>query len=187
MKSPVIVSLSAAGNTPWVPLNYVQASFHVSLAVLLTSGATLTYSVQHTYDEPGDDGIRRDLSIARAATVATVTQTAHKLSVADSVMIDGTGSSQLDCQLDSQNRPIAWDVASVVDANNFTYTVANAGPAASGPNPRSKMLRVFNHSVLVGLTARADSNYNFPPQAVRLKITAYTGGTADLIIAQGRG
>lgn len=187
MKSPVTVSLSALGSTPWVPLNYLQQSYHVSLAVLLSSGASLTYTVQHTYDGLSDDFIRRDLVISRTTTVATVTETAHKLSVGDTTIIDGSGSSVLDCQLDAAGRPIPWQVATIVDANNFTYTVANSGAAAAGPNVRGKNLRVFPHAVLAALTARADSNYNFPPTAVRLTIGTYVSGTADLLIIQGFG
>lgn len=189
MKSPVILSLGAAGSTPWMRLNYLQRSFGVSLAVLLASGSVLTYSVQHTYDDPTDAAIRK-ISIARAATVATVTDTAHKLSVGDTVIIDNTGSSVLDCQLVGGvlgAQPIPWQVASIVDANNYTYTVANSGPAAANPTARGKNFRVFNHPVLAALTARADSNYNMPPQAVRLVITAYTSGNADLIVTQGLG
>lgn len=186
MKSPIIASLSALGSTPWIPLNYLQRSFAVSLAVVLSSGAVLTYTVQHTYDEPGPDA-EHAVSIARATTVATVTDPLHKLSVGDTSVIYGSGSSQLNSQTDVAGRMIPWQVATVVDANNYTYTVANAGPAAAGVLTRAKNFRVFNHSVLANLSARGDSNYNFPPQATRLIITAYTSGTADFIINQGQG
>ncbi len=43
---------------------------------------------------------------------------------------------------------------------------------------------VFTHSVLIGITASTDSNYDFPVRAVRLTCSSYTSGSATLKIIQ---
>ena len=43
---------------------------------------------------------------------------------------------------------------------------------------------VFTHSVLSGITASTDSNYDFPVRAVRLTCSSYTSGSATLKIIQ---
>lgn len=174
---PLRVEMSALGNSPWVPVNYMQNAFAIGLAVVLSSGAVLTYTVQHAFNDLSDDGKRKVL-IARAGTVATVTDIGHKLSVADSVIVTGSGSVVLDGQP---------DIASVVDADHYTYTVANSGPAAGSPNTFAKPLHVFPHASLAGLNIRSDGNYAFNVEAIRLNISAYTSGTAILLINQGMG
>jgi uncharacterized protein YgiM (DUF1202 family) len=42
----------------------------------------------------------------------------------------------------------------------------------------------FDHSVLTAITSNTDSNYNFPVRAVRLTCTAWTSGSATLMIIQ---
>lgn len=92
---PIVLTQSALGNSAWAPLNQVQAEFGVGLGASITSGAVLTYKVQHTFDDPGPD--RRHLvSVSRAAAVATVVDADHRLSVGDSVTITGTGNSVMD-------------------------------------------------------------------------------------------
>ena len=174
---PIILTQAALGNSAWAPLNQVQAEFGVGLGASVTSGAVLTYKVQHTFDDPGPD--RRHLvSVSRAATVATVVDTDHRLSVGDSVTITGSGSTTLDG---------VFDVATVVDANTYTYTVANSGPTTDQTNTYAVSLRVYTHAVIVGQTGRIDGNYAFPVQAVRLVVTAFTSGKVDLTILQGMG
>lgn len=49
---PVRVALSnAVGSTAPIPLDINQSPFAVSIAVALTAGASLTYTVEHTYDD----------------------------------------------------------------------------------------------------------------------------------------
>lgn len=49
---PVRVQLSnAVGVTPPIPLDINQSPFAVSIAVSLSAGASLTYTVEHTYDD----------------------------------------------------------------------------------------------------------------------------------------
>lgn len=170
--------LGAAGNSPWIVLDRLAVAFAVALRAVLTSGAVLTYRVQHTQDSPSQ-AFRR-VSIARTTTVATVTDIAHGLSVGDSVVVAATGSTNLD-------KADGADVASVVDADSYTYTVSNTGATADGGHAKVKSFRVAPHATMVDLTASADANYAFPVQACRLRVSAYTSGKVDLTVVQGLG
>lgn len=172
---PIKVTLSAQGVSPWIPVNRLQKNFAIGLSIVLSSGAALTAKVQHTFDQLDSDA-KRSISISRTTTTATVTDANHGLSVGDSVVIENTGSSNLNGTI---------TVASVPTANTYTYTVANTGATADTGFATGKNLRVFDHATLTGLTARADGNYAFPIAACRLNITAYTSGTADLLVEQG--
>lgn len=174
--------LSAAGNSNWIPLDSQQVAFAVALAGIPSSGAVLTWKVQHTFDDLSSDS-ERQVSIARVGTTATVTDANHGLSVGDSIIVMGAGAP-----FDTAGfTGAAADVASVVDANTYTYTVANSGATASAAGARAKYLRVFDHAVLTGQTARADGNYAFPCAACRFVITAYTNGTLLGEVRQGMG
>lgn len=173
---PVLLSRGSLGNSPWCMDNYLQRSYKIGMGAMITSGAVLTFGVQHSFDDPVSN--RRPVSISRTTTVATVTDVDHRLSVGDSVIVDGSGDPNLDG---------TYDVASVVDANTYTYTVANTGAAAGSVNTYLASLRVFNHSTMTGLSARTDGNYEFPVRAIRLRVSAYTSGKVDLEILQGLG
>lgn len=186
MKSPVRVLLSALGNSPWIPLDYIQTPFGVTLACMPSSDWNGTYSVQYTYDAM-DDQEDTLVSIARTTTSAAVVWPNHDMVTGDSVITYATGDANLDSAKDaSRGNPIAQDITAV-DASNFTYVVANSGAAAGGVNSKAKRLRVFTHAVLVAQTGRLDSNFNLPCQAVRLKVTAYVAGRLTMIVTQGVG
>lgn len=172
---PIEVLVTAAGNSPWIPVDSQQSPFYIGLGVMPTSLASLTYSVQHTFDT--FDGTH-PVTIARSGTVATVTDTAHEASVGDSVFIRNSGDANLDG---------TYDIASIVDANTFTYTVANTGATAGLPMTEGDVARVFNHSTLVAQTTRMDGNYQFPVAMVRLKVTTYASGQVSMVVMQGTG
>lgn len=169
---PVKVTLSAAGNSPWIPLDIGQAQFSVSLAAILSSGAVLTYSVQNSFDPVNE---LRPITIARAATVATVTDIGHRLSVGDGIIITGSGDANLDTQI--------ANVATVVDANTYTYTVSNTG--ATSATAQAANMRQFPDAILAAQTTRLEGNYILPVRACRLVVSAYTSGSIDLIVIQG--
>src|SRR5438105_13323018 len=95
MKSPAKIFLSAVGNSPFIPLDYIQHPFQVTIAGLLSSTGNLTWSVQYTYDEMNKD-TSEPIAIARTGTTATVTWTDHGMVTGDSVIITDSGSSNLD-------------------------------------------------------------------------------------------
>jgi hypothetical protein len=169
--------MAAAGSSPWAVMNQVQANFGIGCGVSLDSIANLTYTVQHTFDDPAAVG--RPIAIARVGTTATVTDVAHHLNTGDSVVIWGSGDPNLDTQNGSD--------ITVTGVDTYTYTVGNTGATASGTGALVRSFRVFPHVSLVNLTAKADGNYAFPIEMIRLKITAYTAGSATLAILQGMG
>lgn len=170
---PAMHRLDGTEFTPWVLANYYSNSFGIGFGVKLSEGATLTYSVQHTFDDLYT--VRKDVSISRSTTTATVTLPLHGLGVGDWINVTNSGNPALDGQ---------FSVASVVDENSFTYTVANSGATASGVNVGIQTARVFAHSDVAGETASADGNYQFPPRALRAICTAYTDGFADFTVIQ---
>ncbi len=172
---PIRIRQGAAGFTQWIQLNRMAENFNVGLSAVLSSGASMTYSVQHTFD---DIHYYVPCSISRTTTAATLTLAGHGLSVNDWVGVISSGSTNLDG---------GFNVASVVDANNITYTVANSGAAADTGSALVAIARVFNHLTLAAVTASGDGNYISPVEAVRLNITTYGSGFADLLILQGRG
>lgn len=175
---PTTVRLSAAGFSPWIPVNRLQANFNVGIVVYLSSGASLTYSVQHTMDNLYDI---QPCAITRSTTVATLKQTNHGLSVADWIQVFSAG----DANLNGSSSGNA--VASVVDANNITYTVSNTGATADTGFSTVSKARVLDNLTLTGMTVRGDGNYVNPITAVRLKITSYSSGFADMNVIQGLG
>lgn len=170
---PITQRLTAAGFGAWIPLDQYDTNSNVGLAVVLSSNGNLTYSVQYTYDTVLQPQNFQGLS--RVTTTATLNLTNHGLSVGDYIGIRGCGA------------PFDGDfaVAAVTDQNNVTYACANSGPTAAVPYGQCIPARVFNHIVLAGLTATADSNFSTAVSACRLKITSYTAGYADLIVRQG--
>lgn len=170
---PVTHRMDAVEFTPWVLANRYSNSFGIGFGVKLSDGATLTYYVQHTFDDLYE--VYKNLTIARVTTTATVTQVAHGLSVGDWAKITNAGDANLNGE---------YSVASVVDVDNFTYTVADTGAAAAGGNVGLQKARVFNHSAVENETTSQDGNYEFPPRAIRANCTAWTDGQADFTVIQ---
>lgn len=172
-----LVSVAAAGNSPWVPLDYVKIPFAVGLFGDVSSPSTLTYKVQHSPDDC--QTMRQITSLTRSGTTATVVDPAHKLTTGDSLQVMNSGDANLDTL-----PGIGADIT-VVDANTYTYVVANTGATAAKQIVRVITQRVFDHPLMTGLTGRQDGNYDKPVTACRLRITAYTSGSASLQVTQG--
>lgn len=49
--TPQVISLSAAGSTAWIPVDYKQNPFNISLAVVLSNTPSLTCKVEYTLDD----------------------------------------------------------------------------------------------------------------------------------------
>jgi hypothetical protein len=192
---PVRVTVNSAAVSPWVPVDYISAWFGIGLGVILSEDGALTYSVDFTFDNPQVFSQPIDpfgsVSISRSGTVATVTDTGqnglgHGLTTGDSVVLKGTGSAVLDSPVTTQANAagdFGWTVASTPSPITWTYTVANSGPTTA--IAQVARMRVFPHATLTALTARANGSLNYPVQAVRLRVSAYTAGFADLTVLQG--
>lgn len=177
---PITVRVSSATFSPWIPVNRLQRSFGVGIGCYISSGAVLTYSVQHTFDALYlDPNPTNFVKIVRTTTSANVLKVNHGLSVGDWAKITNSGSSNLDFA----EKGVA--VATVVDADNFTYTVANSGTAADNGFATLQSARVFDNVILSGVSLRGDTNYSAPVVAVRLIVTAYTSGFVDMDVIQG--
>ena len=164
---PILQRLSAAGASPWIPVSSRGDVFGISFGCSVSSGGTLTYSVQHTFDNPE---LTETVSIARTTTTATITfTTPHGLSVGDSVVITGIRESNLSG---------TFAVASVPSTTTATYTVSDTGSAAE--SAQCSKLRVFEHDTVTGIVdASIDAGYELPPRCVRVNVSAYTDGVLD--------
>ena len=112
----------------------------------------------------------------------------HGLTTGDSVVIKGSGSANLDSPLPLFGQgDVGLSVASTPSTTTYTYAVANSGATADGGNAKVLRQRVFTHSTLVGQTTRQTGTYNYPVRAIRLYVSAYTAGFADMLVLQGIG
>lgn len=196
---PIKVTVSAAGDSPWIPINYLEVAFGIGLCVIPWSTASgLTYVVQHSFDSL-DPLSTRFVTITRAGTVATVTDlgdsgTGHGLSTGDNIIIKGSGSAYLDTPLAANGKGDLGADVTVTSNTTYTYAVTNSGPTSDNGFAKASSMRVFSHATLnttsgnPGATGlRADGNYAFPPQAIRLRAVTLTAGAVDLLVVQGMG
>lgn len=182
MKSPVTLTKAVAGFTNWAPLDYISNPFAVGLGFSVDSAGNLTAKVQHTFDELAQF---RDAKFGQSTTTVTITDAGldgngHGLITGDCVEVIGS----------SGNAATTFDGTYEVTVSSvtvYTITVTPSQTVAAGTgNLRVSTQKVFDHSTLTGLTARADGNYAWPVKAIRLNITSYTAGRAYLDIVQGR-
>jgi len=67
---------------------------------------------------------------------------------------------------------------------NLTYKIQHTMDDIFAPTYNPATGNWLDHATLVGQTASADGNYQFPPRACRLNVTAYTSGSATLTVNQ---
>jgi hypothetical protein len=177
---PVTVRVASATApnswSPWIGLNRLsKATFAVGLGVKLSSGASLTYSVQHTFD-PIYIPTKEWSASQSASTVLTVTQINHGLSVGDWVQIDLPAPASM---------VGTYLVTSVTNADVFVLTSGTSATATIARGVADMhTARVLPHATLAAQTSSADGNYAFPPIATRLLVTTYVSGFADLTVIQ---
>lgn len=54
---PVVVTVDSLGASDWLPVDYKQVPFNVGMGAVLSAGAALTYTVEHTFDNIQDSAI----------------------------------------------------------------------------------------------------------------------------------
>lgn len=183
------VTLSAAGVSAWVvPGPLLLTPGGLGLALTFSSNANLTGSVQYTYDDPMQS--LRQVTINRAGTVATITDPGHNLNVGDNIQVSQDATGTFGPPAGTAQQPTSYDVATIVDQNNYTVAVPNAG--SLGPvTAMIQSYRIFAHPTMgnqVGNPpARIDGGFSWQIGAYRLKVSAYTAGTATLTGQQGKG
>jgi hypothetical protein len=161
-------------------VNRLQTAFGLALGVELSSNANLTYSVQFSLDNPNSpDGLTQAYTMSRTTTSLSITKTNHGLSVGDWAKSWGNGGAPLDDE---------WTaVASITDQNTFVVTVANSGLSSGNGVGWLQTMRAVSHATLAALTASATGNLAFPVTAVRLYVSSYTAGYADMQVLQSYG
>jgi hypothetical protein len=84
--------------------------------------------------------------------------------------------------LDVNEAPFAVSIGCKV-TGTITYSVQHTfdDPWASGGLASAVW---YDHSTLAAKTTNSDSNYAFPVTAVRLNVTAVTGGTVTMTVIQ---
>lgn len=171
MSLPIKVTQSAAGRTAWIPLDTLKDHFVCTVACVCSSNISATYSVEYSMDQPN---YAVPCSISRSTTTATLALPNHGLTTSDSIIVSGSGDSNLDG---------TYQVASVPDQNSVTYTVADTG-ATTSITAKVAVMRVFTSTGIAGSTANDIEDLQNPRTAVRLNITAYTAGYVTMIVVQ---
>lgn len=189
---------NAAGQTPPIPVNYMQPTFNVALAVLPSAAATgLSCKAQYTMD---DQSTKREVNWTQAAQVVTITdgpqsfgQSAslpsqinpHGLVTGDTVTIEGTGSGIL-----STGAPaVSFDGNySVTVTGPNTYTIPVTPNQTASGNARAIPQRWSDTTAIPAATAaRLQANTLQPATAFRFVVAALTTGTVDFLVLQGIG
>lgn len=165
-----ILNTASTGSTPWHRVDDKQSPFNLAFAVDVQG--TGTYTVQHGFCNFND---RKSPKITRSTTTATLTLPNHGLQVGDSLVVGGAGAP-----LDG-----TYDIASVVDANNVTYTVANSGNTANNDGAWCTPIRVYPHSSVAAQTTSKDGNYAFPVNVIRCTCTVSGTGQYAFHVNQG--
>ena len=174
---PVVLSQAADGFTSWVVLDYLIAPFNVSVMVNTGFGNSYDYEVQTTFDDPF--ALYTVDALSRVATVATLDfKVNHTLAVGDFIAVANAGAP-----FDGE-----YSVATVVDANTITYTVANSGPTALSTAPQLlhvRRARVMNTGQSDASPSSDSSGaYTDPIRAVRLLMDNYVSGNATMTVIQ---
>lgn len=181
MRSPVKVSLTAVGISPWIPLDYVARTFNVGLFASLSQDASVaaTYSVEYTPDNPNQsNGTRNNVaSLTRTGTTATLTfSKPHGVVTNDAVKVYNSGDPNLDGDF----------TATATSPTALTYVVANTGATVGSVNTQAIALRVFEvATAMTAATTRQAASLTTPCWAVRLNATAITAGSITLEVVQG--
>jgi hypothetical protein len=173
--------------SPWLMHNVWENPFNVTLAVYFGFGLAATLQVQYIADD-ASRAAERQVWLSQTTNTITVTDpgpiiqgqqvAGHGLAVGDYVNLHGTPGGTVDGD---------YNVATVVSAQVYTLT-STVSQTLALTQSFSLSGRLFTHATLIGLTARASGNYNFPTFASRLLCTAFTtGGYGFLVALQGGG
>jgi hypothetical protein len=189
------LTFNAPGNTPPIPVNYMQPTFNVAVGVLPAAAATLACSAQFTMD---DQSIKRQVTWTQAGNTVTITdgiqpfgkgaaslpssQNPHGLSTGDTINIEGTGTGGTPPGFVSfdGNYPVT-----VVDATHYTITVVPAQTVAAGVSDVIPQRWITSTQVPLATAARLFTNITQPFTALRFVIATLTGGSVDFIVLQG--
>lgn len=97
----------------------------------------------------------------------------------------GSATVSVPVPVDYLLNPFSIGLGCVVSAGGvLTYKVQHSfdNPFAAAYDPATATW--FDHATITGKTANQDGNYAFPVRAVRLNVTAYTGGNVTMTLVQ---
>jgi hypothetical protein len=181
------LTMNAPGNSPVVPVSYLQPTFNVALAVLPSAAATgLSCEAQLCLD---DQSIKRQVNWTQVANTVTIT---------DGIQAYGLGASSLATQQNPHGL-VTGDSVTIEGTNfdgNYNVTVTSptqytitVGPSqtASGDARVIPQHWVVSTAVPAATAARLITNTTQPATAFRFVVAALTTGSVDFIVLQGLG
>jgi hypothetical protein len=97
----------------------------------------------------------------------------------------GSATSSAPIPLDTYRGPFNVGIGVVLSAGaNLTYTVEHTFDDVFSPGFNPATAAWFANSGITNQTASRDGNYAFPITAVRLRVSAWVGGTATMTVIQ---
>lgn len=93
---PQVISKTGTGTTAWIPVDYKQSPFNVSVAAVVNG--TITYNVEHTFDEVFDPSVTPVAFIHSTLTAQTTNKDGNYAFPVRAIRINntaGTGSTTL--------------------------------------------------------------------------------------------
>jgi len=111
-----VLDTAVADQSPWVRINNMKEDYSIGLRFHPHDGATGTYSIQNSLSNPEEF---RRAKFTRSGTTLSIELEDHGLTAADAISLQGTDWDNVE--------GFTIEVASVVDGDNFTVTVANSG------------------------------------------------------------
>jgi hypothetical protein len=69
---PQTVTVSSQASSAWIPVDMYQTPFNIGFGVTLSAGASLTYTVEHTFDDIFDPTVT-PVAFSHAAVAAETT------------------------------------------------------------------------------------------------------------------
>lgn len=98
------------------------------------------------------------------------------------ITVTGVGTSAW-IPMDRHQTPFNVGFGVVINSGTATYTVEHTFTNVLDPNAPTPV--AFPNSTVAAQTANKDGNYAFPIAALRLNVTASSGGTVSITLIQG--
>jgi len=93
---PQVISKTGTGTTAWIPVDYKQSPFNVSLGAVVSD--TITYNIEHTFDDVFDTTVTPTAFIHSVLTAQTTNKDGNYAFPVRAIRINntaGTGSTTL--------------------------------------------------------------------------------------------
>lgn len=88
---PTSVSRTGTGASAWIPVDYAQSAFSLSVAVVVSG--TVTYDVEHTFDDIFDSSVTPTAFKQAALTAQTANKDGSYTSPIRAVRVNNTSGS----------------------------------------------------------------------------------------------